>query len=151
MTAWVIPALYPANPWTLGAPSTSGQLVKCGMGLSLRFRGEKPMEPWRGRCSFGIAAPPREGRLSAIAKGRGLDARPCRCLRAQKGQGRITGFLGGIARGRLVGATGRPYGRGLYNVLEGRVSEARPPVPAPAVRALSASRGCPRGITARGP
>src|SRR2546423_6986124 len=52
--AWVMPALYPANPWTFGLPpSESGQLAKCGMGLSLRLRGEKPIEPCRGRCSFG--------------------------------------------------------------------------------------------------
>src|SRR3989442_2478757 len=52
--AWVMPALYPANPWTFGfPPSTSGQLEKWGIGLSLRLRGEKPIEPCRGRCSFG--------------------------------------------------------------------------------------------------
>src|SRR3989454_7808911 len=31
----------------------SGQLEKWGIGLSLRLRGEKPIEPCRGRCSFG--------------------------------------------------------------------------------------------------
>ena len=48
--------MYPANPWSFGAPSISGQLAKCGMWLALRFRGEKPIEPWRGLCSFGIGA-----------------------------------------------------------------------------------------------
>src|SRR3989304_1525212 len=68
MIAWVMPALYPAKPWTLGDPSNSGQLEKCGIGLSLRFLGEKPIEPWRGLCSFGIRRSSREGHLSADAK-----------------------------------------------------------------------------------
>src|SRR5437867_4960012 len=61
-----MPALYPAKPWSRGVPpSTSGQLEKCGIGLSLRLRGEKPIDPCLGRCSFGMRHSSAESGLFA--------------------------------------------------------------------------------------
>src|SRR3990172_4789862 len=97
MIAWVIPALYPAKPWTFGPPSTSGQLEKCGIGLSLRFRGEKPIEPWRGRCSFGIT-PFLQGRtpLHDCAEMRGRVRATVTRPAGPEGQGRIPGVREGL-------------------------------------------------------
>src|SRR2546427_11723133 len=115
-----MPALYPAKPWSRGVPpSTSGQLEKCGIGLSLRWRGEKPVDPCLGRCSFGIRHPSAESGLSSRTMSRGRSvATPWRCLRGQKNRARISGIHGGIARERLVDALGRPYGGAVYNSLE---------------------------------
>src|SRR2546427_3569074 len=115
-----MPALYPAKPWSRGVPpSTSGQLEKCGIGLSLRWRGEKPVDPCLGRCSFGIRHPSAESGLSSRTMSRGRSvATPWRCLQGQKDRARISGIHGGIARERLVDALGRPYGGAVYNSLE---------------------------------
>src|SRR2546427_4886124 len=122
-----MPALYPAKPWSRGVPpSTSGQLEKCGIGLSLRWRGEKPVDPCLGRCSFGIRHPSAESGLSSRTMSRGRSvATPWRCLQGQKDRARISGIHGGIARERLVDALGRPYGGAVYNSLEVRGSASR--------------------------
>src|SRR2546427_4890216 len=115
-----MPALYPAKPWSRGVPpSTSGQLEKCGIGLSLRWRGEKPVDPCLGRCSFGIRHPSAESGLSSRTMSRGRSvATPWRCLQGQKNRARISGIHAGIARERLVDALRRPYGGAVYNSLE---------------------------------
>src|SRR6267143_1231573 len=113
-----MPALYPANPWTFGfPPSGSGQLEKWGMGLSLRFRGEKPIEPCRGRCSFGTGHAPRKVTPRCLQRDAGECTPPWRCVWAQKIRTRTTGIRMDCP-GRLVGALGRPYGGGLYSFLE---------------------------------
>src|SRR2546430_7859634 len=97
-----MPALYPANPWTFGLPpSESGQLAKCGMGLSLRLRGEKPIEPCRGRCSFGTGHSSAESGLSSRAtrRERMPRRRDAACGRRRSGPafpGSASGLPGGV-------------------------------------------------------
>src|SRR6266567_5414533 len=118
-----MPALYPANPWSLGAPpSTSGQLEKCGIGLSLRLRGEKPIEPCRGRCSFGTRHSSRKGGRSSRSRRGVLSRHRDAACDPRRIGARISGIRKRIARGRLVDALSRPYRRDVYNSLENGAS-----------------------------
>ncbi|OPY39885.1 MAG: hypothetical protein A4E42_02362 [Methanoregulaceae archaeon PtaU1.Bin222] len=54
ITTCVIPTLYPANPWRIGAPSTEGHDWYFGMWLFARFLGLNAREPRRGLLIFGM-------------------------------------------------------------------------------------------------
>jgi hypothetical protein len=40
MNAWVIPALYPKNPWIFGLSVPSAQLLMWGVSVFARLRGQ---------------------------------------------------------------------------------------------------------------
>jgi len=68
--AWVIPALYPAKPCSLGPSLISGQESNLGVWLTARFLGEYACEPCFGRLLFGMILPLfslRESTLCACA------------------------------------------------------------------------------------
>jgi hypothetical protein len=54
MITCVIPTLYPAKPWSIGAPAYSGQDWYFGTWLFARFRGLNAREPLRGLFIFGM-------------------------------------------------------------------------------------------------
>ena len=54
MITCVIPTLYPANPWRIGAPSIEGHDWYFGIGLFARFLGLNAREPRRGLLIFGM-------------------------------------------------------------------------------------------------
>ena len=65
--AWVIPALYPANPWILGAPLISGQESSLGVCDFALFLGPYALEPFVGRLVCGIFTHTCEGLFANLA------------------------------------------------------------------------------------
>jgi hypothetical protein len=54
MITCVIPTLYQANPWRIGAPSVEGHDWYFGIWLFARFLGLNAREPRRGLLIFGM-------------------------------------------------------------------------------------------------
>ena len=54
MNAWVIPALYPANPWIFGAPLISGHESSLGVCDCALFLGPYALDPLLGRLLCGM-------------------------------------------------------------------------------------------------